>query len=74
MSHGLIPTRPSQRYIRAVTLPTTAYFPIFPSSRLAIRFTEMLVVIAFTGSPPASAGFWITSPYINQGGYDAQGL
>jgi hypothetical protein len=41
-SHGLIPSHPSQRYPRAVTLPTTAYFPIFPSSRLAIRFTGML--------------------------------
>jgi hypothetical protein len=56
-SHGLIPTHTSQRCSRAVKLPTTTYFPMFPSTSLAILFTGMLVGITFTGLPPASVGF-----------------
>jgi hypothetical protein len=45
-SHEFSPTDPHERSPRAITIPTTTNFPIFPSSRLAIRFTEMLMVTA----------------------------
>lgn len=51
-SHVLIPIRPSQ-----LSPPAITYSPTFPSSRLAIRFTWMMVVLAFT------AGFWHGSPF-----------
>jgi hypothetical protein len=37
--------KPLPNFPRAVALPTTAYFPIFPTSRLSILFTGLLVVI-----------------------------
>jgi hypothetical protein len=55
-SHGSTPTLPSRRFPRTVTLPTTAYFPIFPTSRLVILFTGMLVLITLVSLDPEMSG------------------